>query len=437
MLEITSVEPGGLAAAMGLEPGDCLLRINEQPIDDLVDYHRAVESVQLTLEILRRDQDLWELTLDKQPDEALDLDVVHPTPRQCGNQCLFCFVHQLPKGLRRSLYLKDEDYRFSFLYGSYITLTNLTEDDLERIVRQRLSPLYISVHATDPDLRRKLLGTEVPEILPILEQLVQAGIELHCQIVLCPDVNDGKELVRTLEDLASLCRGIASLAVVPVGLTRFRQHLPYLKPLDQPSAEACLDQVHGFQQRMLTQQQRRFVYAADEIYLRAGRQLPPREAYDDLPQLENGVGLIAAFRSATHDVLHEAEPLTLRRVTLVTGALFSPELKTFALCLADKINVELPVVAIVNDFFGKQITVAGLLTGNDLLKQLEGRDLGDAVLLPAVMFRDGADLLLDDMTVAQLEKQLQVPVMVVEESPWGLLAGLEALAAPEVEVIQC
>ena len=437
MLEITSVEAGGYAAAMSLEPGDRLLSIDGRPLSDLVDYHQGLATQCLTLEVLRRDREVWELHIEKETEEDLGLAVEHPAPRQCGNHCLFCFVHQLPAGMRRSLYVKDEDYRFSYLYGSYVTLTNLTSEDFTRIVDQRLSPLYVSVHATNPELRRRLLGAEAPEILPLLQRLVSAGIELHCQVVLCPGLNDGAELARTLTDLSGLFPGIASLAVVPVGLTRHREKLPDLAPVDQTCATACLGQVTDFQQQMLKQFGRRFVYAADELYLRAGQDIPAIECYEDLPQLENGVGLIAVFREEQEEVLKEAEPLDLRRVTLVTGHLFAPELAAFAGRLAKRAGVELPVAAITNDFFGDQVTVAGLLTGSDLQQQLAHRDLGDGVVLPAVMFKDDTELLLDDLHSNLLSQRLGTPVIVVDETPWGLLAGLERLASQAVEVIQC
>ncbi len=435
MVKIESVEPESYAAELGLAAGDRLLTINTRDVEDLVDYHRYIEADRLTLEILRGDGELWEIDIEKEPQEEFGLRIEHPQPRQCGNQCQFCFVHQLPKGMRRTLYIKDEDYRFSYLYGSYITLTNLDENDLQRIITDHLSPLYISVHATDHTLRRKLLGTDVPEILPLIERLTAGGIELHCQIVLCPGLNDGDALCRTIEDLAKFYPAIGSLAVVPVGLTKHRSRLPLLHKVGYEDAVANLNIIHRYQQIFLGQHGRRFVFGADEFYLLAKEPLPDFSSYEDFPQIENGVGLIARFRQQIDEVLADAEELDLERVTLVTGASFREELEQFALQLAVKTAVELEVVAISNHFFGTGVTVAGLITGQDLLAQLKNVDPGDGVILPDVMLKDQDELFLDDVDLAELNRQLGCSVIAVETSPWGILDGLERLADDGIEII--
>ncbi len=436
MLKIESVVPDSYAAELGLLAGDRLLSINDHVVNDLVDYHLYADSDCIRLEILRADDELWELEIEKEPFVDFGLEVAHPQPHQCGNQCLFCFVHQLPKGMRKSLYIKDEDYRFSFLYGSYITLTNLSEADLQRIIDDQLSPLYISVHATDSNLRETLLGTKVPPILPLLKRLTSAGIELNCQVVLCPGINDGEALSQTIDDLAALYPQVASLAVVPLGLTKHRFKLPQLNKVTPQGASTCLQLLQKKQQECLTAHGTRFVFPADEFYLLAKEDIPPYDYYEDFAQFENGVGMIAQFRQQANEVLAEAEPLDVDNVTLVTGCAFRDELQMFVNKLEQETTVDLSVVAIKNDFFGSAVTVTGLITGNDLQQQLQHLPLGDGVLVPEVMLKDGQNIFLDDLTVAELSLALQVPVIVVENSPWGILDGVEQLEAGTIEIVQ-
>ncbi len=434
MLRVESVAPGSYAAEFGLLAGDRLLSINGHEIVDLIDYYLHSETDHLVLVVLRKDDELWELDLKKEPLEDFGLVFESSRPRQCGNQCLFCFVHQLPKGLRDTLYIKDEDYRFSYLYGSYITLTNLDETDLQRIIRDKLSPLYISVHATDNALREKLLSTRVPDILPLLKRLTSAGIELHCQVVLCPGVNDGVALQQTIEDLSNLYPHVASLAVVPVGLTQYRARLPKLKKMLPQDAISCLELIHQYQQQYLVQYGSRFIFPADEFYLLARQGVPAYTDYENFTQIENGVGMVAQFRQQSVEVLLETELLELDKITLVTGCLFFAELVKFTEQLSLKTRVTLDVLAIKNDFFGADITVTGLITGTDLLEQLQGLTLGDGVLIPDVVLKDGGQLFLDDVNIEEIGSALQIPVVVVESSPWGILDGLESLAAG-VEII--
>lgn len=437
MLKIESVAPGSYAAEMGIETGDQLISINGQPINDLLDYYQNIERDRILLEILHHDDELWELDLEKHVDEDVGIEVEHPQPRQCGNQCLFCFIHQLPKGMRKTLYIKDEDYRFSYLYGSYITLTNLSEADFRRIIDQHLSPLYISVHAIDPVIRKKLLGGDPPEIAPLIRRLTAAGIELHCQIVLCPGINDGKVLSQTITFLADLMPQIQSLAVVPVGLTNHRDHLPQLKKVSQDDARACLDLILSYQQEYLKTKGSRFVYPADEIYLLAKQAIPNLNEYESFPQIENGVGMIAQFRQQASEVLLDAEPFSLNLVTLVTGYSFVDELSAFVERFSLRTGVKFDTIAIKNTFFGDDITVAGLITGVDLLKQLEGKDLGDGLLIPDVMLKEGEQIFLDDLSVVDLQQQLKSPVIVIDSSPWGILEGLEHLSGDSIEIVQC
>ena len=436
MLRVESVETDSYAAKLGLLAGDRLLSINGHEMTDLVDYHLHLGSKRLLLTVLRENDDLWEVDLEKDQHEDLGINIAQPQPRQCGNQCLFCFVHQLPKGLRKTLYVKDEDYRFSYLYGTYITLTNLSEVDLQRIIRDQLSPLYISVHATEHLLREKLLGAKVPEILPLLDRLVAAGIELHCQVVICPGINDGTALKQTIENLASFWPQVASVAIVPVGLTRYRSNLPQLRKVTHQDAISCLRLIHQYQKDFLPRHGSRFVFAADEFYLLAEQQIPSFSDYEYFPQIENGVGLIAQFRQQKAAVLLEVEALDLDKITLVTGHLFRDELIKYAEQFSIKAEFNLQVVAITNNFFGPDITVTGLITGADLLQQLQGLSLGDGLLIPDVMLKDGRQLFLDGVNIEKIEKALQVPVIVVENSPWGVLGGVESIADDPVEIIQ-
>jgi putative radical SAM enzyme (TIGR03279 family) len=427
MLEILAVEPGSIAEELELQAGDVLLAVNDKPLRDQIDFQVYTAVEDLVLEVRRKDGEMWELELEKDAFEPLGLHFEHPDPTQCGNNCIFCFVHQLPRGLRRTLYVKDEDYRFSYLYGSYVTLTNISDADMERIIEQRLSPLYVSVHATDEELRARLIGRQGPPVLDLLERLTAAGIEVHTQIVLCPGFNDGAQLERTIGDLYALHPGIRTLAVVPVGLTGYRERLPQLRPLNAAGAAAVLETLHRFQERYLAETGTRFVFAADELYLKAGVEFPPLEAYEELSQVENGVGLIPVFRADAVDVLLEARKLRAGAVSTFTGASASGELTRFAADLAAKTGVKIHLHTIRNDFFGGEVTVAGLIAGADLIAQLQGKELGEALLVPDVVLRDGEDVFLDDLTLPQVAQALGVAVIKIDSTPWGLLEGLEEL----------
>lgn len=430
MLAIVAVQPDSVGIELELEPGDQLLSINGKPVRDLLDYHLYIAVENVLLEVRKGDGTLWDLELEKDAEDNLGLEFEHPQPNQCGNNCVFCFVHQLPRGMRKSLYIMDEDFRFSFMYGAYVTLTNIGEEEVERILEQHLSPLYVSVHATDEAIRQKLVGRkDILPILPLLQRLVAGGIQLHTQIVLCPELNDGDCLERTIDDLAALRPGLLSLAIVPVGLTGHRHRLPQLRTFTQPEAAAVLERLHERQQRYLAETGARFLFAADELYLQGRVEFPPLDDYEELPQLENGVGLIPLFRGEAEAVLEEAGPLSLGPVSLLTGVSAFDDLERFLRQLSLKTSVPLELHGIHNDFFGGQVTVTGLLTGTDILAQLQGRDLGGALLIPDVVLREGEDVFLDDMTLEQLQQSLGVPVIKIESNPWGVLEALEELAA--------
>ncbi len=428
MLEILTIESGSIAEELGLQPGDRLLTVNGDPVNDLLDYLVEEPSELLYVEIERSDGELWELDIEHDSDEPLGLGLPHPDPKQCGNNCLFCFVHQLPRGMRRTLYIKDEDYRFSYLYGAYVTLTNLSEQDLQRIIKKKLSPLYVSVHATDNELRSKLLGKRTQDVMPLLQRLVEGGIEIHTQIVVCPGINDGDHLAHTCKELVSLAPGIKSLAIVPVGLTGHRQRLPELRIHTRQEAFELCEWVETRQAELLDRLGTRFIFAADELYLKAGKNFPSLTAYEDLAQIENGIGLIPQFRLHAAEVLDIAEPLGLPSISLVTGVSAAEDIKTFAENIAQKCGLDLRVHVVENHFFSGYVTVAGLLTGRDLIEQLAGDSLGDVLLVPDVMLRDGDGLFLDDIHISDLAERLGVEVEVVSADPWGVWDMLDTLA---------
>ena len=428
MLEILTVDSNSIAEELGVQPGDKLLSVNGEPVNDLIDYLVEESCELLSVEIERPGGDLWELDIEHDSDEPLGLGLPHPDPKQCGNNCLFCFVHQLPRGMRRTLYIKDEDYRFSYLYGAYVTLTNLSEDDLQRILNKRLSPLYVSVHAADHALRQRLLGKQTQDVMPLLRRLVEGGIEIHTQVVVCPGINDGEALTHTCKELVALAPGIKSLAIVPVGLTGHRQNLPELRIHTRQEASELAEWVEAEQTKLLGQIGTRFLFAADELYLKAGKDFPDLVAYEDLAQIENGIGLVPQFRSQAIEVLETAEALQLPPISLVTGVSAAAELKCFAKKLAEKCDLDLRVHVVENRFFSGYVTVAGLLTGQDLVEQLALESLGEILLVPDVMLREGEDLFLDDLRTGDLAESLNVQIEVVSADPWGLWDMLDTLA---------
>ena len=428
MLEILSVEAGSIADELGIHAGDSLVAVNGEPVNDLVDYLIEEPKESLHVALKRASGDLWALDVEHDSEEPLGLVLPHPEPKQCGNNCVFCFVHQLPRGMRRTLYVKDEDYRFSFLYGAYVTLTNLTEEDLQRILNKKLSPLYVSVHAADHMLRQKLLGNPAPDVMPILQQLVAGGIEVHTQVVVCPQINDGEQLAQTCRELVALAPCVKSLAVVPVGLTGHRQRLPELRPHTRQEALELVEWVEITQENLLERLGTRFIFAADELYLKAEKDFPSLSVYEELSQVENGVGLIPQFRSQADEVLDIAEPLDLPPISMVTGVSAADDIKAFARRLADKCGLDLRVHVIENDFFSGHVTVTGLLTGQDLLTQLAEQDLGDILMIPDVMLREGEEVFLDDVSIDNLVERFDKQIEVVAADPWGLWDMLDTLS---------
>ncbi len=429
---VASVQADGAAAAAGLEPGDRIVAINGEPLRDVIDFHFHAGEARLRLGVARGGVPMFRVLERRGADLGLTLEAPRPSEiATCGNKCVFCFIHQLPKGMRKSLYVKDDDFRLSFLHGNYITLTDLTEAELARIEAQRLSPLYVSVHATDPELRHRLLGAPRVKraLLPIMERLAAAGIRMHAQIVLCPGWNDGVHLEQTVRDLARLHPAVPTTAVVPVGLTRHRERLPALRALTADESRAVLADIHRWQAAFRRELGTRFVFGADELYLQTGTPLPSAAAYEGFPVAEDGIGLVRRFEDAFPRALRRA-PARLARprvVTVVTGEMFAPRLASLlARVQVDGLRVLLAPVA--NDWFGRGIQVAGLLTGQDVQVQLAGRALGDEVLVPAAALRDGEGVFLDDLSPADLAGSLGVPVTPVDNDPAALIGALVAPA---------
>ncbi len=413
---ISRVHPGSPASSARIKPGERLLRIDGVPVKDIIDFKIAEADYRVVLLLRRQDGTLRRLRINKRPDRPLGLQFDPPTlapVKLCGNRCLFCFVDQNPPGIRGSLRIKDDDYRLSFLYGNFITLNNLTPAELERIIRLRLSPLYVSVHTTNPVLRRRMFRSERAEHgLSCLRKLAAAGIKIHAQIVLCPGVNDRKELERTVMDLANMGKAVASVAVVPVGLTAHRKNCGALRSLVNGEAAAVVEQIVAWQQHFLQNRGCRFVYPADELYRRAGVPYPKREAYEGFPQLENGVGMARLFLDEL-PVLKKRLPPALPRplkLTVVTGREAAHLLAEAVELFKTVRSLELRLAVIENRFFGSPVTVAGLLTGCDILAVLKKQECGDAVLIPENMLKDGTGFFLDGMTLDGLEKTLGVPV---------------------------
>jgi len=420
---VATVEPGSIGEELGFQPGDRLLSINGQRPRDLIDLQLLVGDEELVLVVEDPDGSRHTIELEKDPDQTLGLgftEALFDGLKQCNNACPFCFIDQQPPGRRRSLYLKDDDYRLSFLYGSYLTLTNLTEADWRRIEQQRLSPLYVSVHATDPELRSRLLVNPRAGLLPSqLAWFSERDLQIHAQVVVCPGLNDGPALERTLTELARFAGGewpaVLSAAVVPVGLTRFRPAGDALVPVDRDCARRVIAQVEPLQERFRRRLGSRFAWLSDEWYLLAGLPLPPRRQYEDLPQQENGVGSIRAFLESL-DQATVSLPARLhrpRRLSWVVGGLVGEALQPVVERLNRVEGLELVLHGLPSPYWGQEQVVTGLLTGSDLLSGLVGRDLGERLLLPAVMLRQGEPVFLDDLRLDDLEARLPVPVQLV------------------------
>ena len=425
-VEISRVLPESVAHAAGVAPGDFILSVNSHEICDSIDFMFFGNEAELHLIAKRNDKRL-SFTLMPKEGEDIGIELKPFKIKTCTNKCIFCFVHQLPKGLRKTLYVKDEDYRMSFLYGNYITLTNLTPQDKKRIVQQKLSPLYLSVHSTNRTIRNTLLGNpKAPDILKEIAFFKEHKIRMHCQVVLCPGYNDGKDLEKTIRDLYKFYPYVSSIALVPVGITSHRRSGPKLKPVEKNDALRALSQTDSFQKRFRKKHGDSIVYAADELYIKAETGFPPLREYGDLPQIENGVGMIPQFMHLAKRV-KIPQPSTKRRFVTFTGVSFYPYLTKFMEKLK-KSGTDIEAIPVENTFFGKSISVTGLLTGRDVIKTLhEFIKKDDILLIPDVVMKEGEEVFLDDIAKKDVEDLFGVTVAVVESTPKGLVGAITSL----------
>lgn len=436
MVRIDSIAAGSRAESLGILPGDSLVSINGHEITDVLDYRFFETERELSL-CLERAGKPYRVELHKPQYAEIGLEFetyLMDKQHSCRNKCIFCFIDQLPPGMRETLYFKDDDDRLSFLFGNYITLTNIDDREIDRILQMHISPINVSVHTMDPDLRCKMMNNRFAgESLRHLYRLAQGGIKLNCQIVLCPGINDGKALEISLEKLYGLGESLLSVACVPVGVTRYREGLYPLETYTKETAAATLDILERYGKKFLQERGSRTVYGSDELYLLAQRPLPPLEFYEDFPQIENGVGMLRNLEDEFHWALEEAElPDVPRKVTIPTGEGVFPFLNSLLDGLRRKChNLTIDFIPVHNDFFGGTVNVTGLLTGQDLLKNLKGRELGDEVLLSSNMLKADEDIFLDDMTLEELSKALGVPVRKTGGTGEALLLAILGQEAPE------
>ncbi len=421
--KVKGVVPGSIAEELEIQPGDRLLSISGHEIEDVLDYYFYMEAEVLTLLIRDHNGEEWEAEVEKEEKEDLGLifeDQFMGTYQHCHNKCIFCFIDQLPKGMRPTLYFKDDDSRLSFLNGNYITMTNMQEKDMERIIRYHMSPMNVSVHTTNPELRVKMLkNPRAAQIMTHLRRFVEGGIVLNGQIVLCRGINDGAELERTLTDLSEFVPQMQSLSIVPVGLSRHRQGLYPLEPFTPEDARALIQQVQPWREKFYKETGLHFVHLSDEFYILAGVELPEEDAYDGYLQIENGVGMMRLFWDEAMQAVDEIPQgeKGYGKVSLVTALSAYGHIQRIVDAIQQKMDGgEVQVFCIRNDFFGERITVTGLLTGQDILRQLEGKDLGRLLLLPENLLKADEEIFLDDMRLEDFKKTLQTPVDIVQSS---------------------
>lgn len=430
---IAGVFPGSLAARSGIKSGETLISINRTPVLDLVDYQFL--TARPSLEMLLEDETGAQRTvhIHKRTEDSLGLTLessLMSCPKTCANHCMFCFIEQMPPGMRPSLYVRDDDWRLSLMAGNFVTLTNLPKAEMDRMIERKASPIYVSVQTTNGELRKKMLShVHADRIMEHLKRFADNGMSFHCQVVLCPGINDGPELDRTLCDLASLAPHALTVALVPVGLTRYREHLYPLRPYTKEEALTVVAQAEAFQKEMLKKHGTRFVFPSDEFYQIAGLEIPVADTYEDFPQFENGVGLLARLREEFREAYRLAQrfdpdgkEIVPRRVVMATGTSVAP----FMQALLNECpipGVQIAIHPIVNRFFGETVTVSGLITGQDLVAQLKGVE-ADEILITESMLREGEDIFLDDMTLQEAQEALGIRIHPVPDDGADLLDAL-------------
>lgn len=437
---IKKVEPGSIAEELGIEPGDKLISINETEIEDVFDYHFCVNDDELVLLVEKSDGEQWEFEIEKDYEEDLGLifeQGLMDEYRSCRNKCMFCFIDQMPKGMRKTLYFKDDDSRLSFLQGNYVTLTNMSDSDIDRIIRYHLEPINVSFHTTNPELRCRMLHNQFAgEALKKVDRLFESGIEMNGQIVLCKGINDREELERSIQDLSGYIPCLKSVSVVPVGLTKFREGLYPLEAFTKEEAKEVLHIIHRWQKKLYAEYGCHFIHAGDEWYILAEEEVPEEERYDGYLQLENGVGMLRLLKEEFSEAYRLAKGDSEKReVSMATGILAYPYIREMAEQLMEKYTeTKIHVYPIKNEFFGDRITVSGLLTGQDIISQLKGKDLGERLLLPCNMFRSGEEVFLDDITLDALKRALQVKADIVKSSGQDFIEAVVG-TKPGAEVI--
>jgi putative radical SAM enzyme (TIGR03279 family) len=421
---ITDVTAGSIGAELELEPGDRIMRVNGRVVRDYLDFRfQSSGETDLVFDVRKHSGEDWELNIERDEAEDFGLSFEQIVPRQCANECLFCFCKGNPETARPSLFVRDEDVRLSFLYGNYTTLTSISEDEMRRVVEQRLSPQYVSVHATDLEVRAYLLGIdkERADISGKMQQMIDAGIEIHAQVVLCPKINDGEILRRTIYDLAKLHPHVRSVAIVPLGLTRYLND-PRLTPVTPEFCRTVITEVSTIQRDLKDKLGTTFAFLGDEIYLRAGRNVPSRKHYGDSPQIEDGVGMVRGFANQFDSLMRalERKPVLAARSSgralcgsVMTGTLFAPVLRRMIERMNQQVGTRLEVVAVENDYFGGDVSVAGLLTGGDFLAA-RARVRGDFVIIPKVALKSDEPIMLDGMSFAELLGQFSVPIYALD-----------------------
>lgn len=423
---IKDVLRGSIGEELEIEPGDILIKIDGHEINDILDYQFYSQEDIFTLEIKKKNDEVWEIEIEKDYDEDLGLlfdGLVFDRMKSCKNRCIFCFIDQLPRNMRKTMYVKDDDYRYSFLYGNFITLTNLTEADWEKIVNMHLSPLYVSVHCMKEEIRASMLNNpRGKNINSELQRLKEAGIEVHTQIVLCPGINDGEMLEYSIEKLATHASSVMSVGIVPVGLSGHREKLKQLKSVDKNAAVAVVRMIENYQEEFRNKWGRGFVYLADEFYLQAGIEIPDAEYYDDYCQLENGIGLCRLLLDEFQDIEKLLpEKISPREVCIITGISALPLIEKMVkrLNLIDGVNIE--ILPVKNNFFGGEVSVTGLLTGQDIIAALADKYAGKRVIIPEIVCRDGQDVLLDDISLTMIREKSGADIKTVDGTAQSLV----------------
>lgn len=427
---IKDIVPGSIAEEMEIEPGDYLVSINDEEIKDILDYKFQIFDEYITLVIEKKNGEEWDLEIEKEANE--DLGIIFPEqliekPRSCANKCIFCFMDQLPDKVRNTLVFKDDDFRLSFITGNYVTLTNSGYKDLDRIIRYHLSPINISVHATDPEVRSMMLNNKTAyKVMEYIKYLTEHDIKINAQIVLCPNINDGKVLDKTIKELSEYAPNLQCIAIVPVGLTKYREGLYPLTVFDKEGASRTIDQINGWQAKFREKYGFNLVYLADEFYVKAEREIPEFKDYDDFPQLGDGIGMLAYFKKNFDSYLKRFKPKKVNKVvSIASGKIVYNFMRARMDELEKKFEgLKINLYPIENTFFGPEITVTGLITGGDLITQLKDKELGEYLILCGNMLKDDADIFLDDVTLDEVKEKLNIEIKVNNDGGIGIIKDI-------------